>query len=216
MGSLLATRLARKITDSFGIVFSAVKFFTDSSAVLGMLHCHSNTFQEFVGIRVAEIKKNSNVKDWAWVPTHANPADLGTRTNVVPADLGPDSVYQKGMDWMNGPHPEWPIKKEFTNTPLEERRKDISCAIIHVPDSSLARFRTLQPAVRALATVISAVRKWKAYKRLNPPIQLAGKYTGTPTPEELDIAKRFLISGAQKDFKKGELDSLSLCCPRRS
>ena len=102
MGLLLATKLARKITDSLRIVFSAVKFFTDSSAVLGMLHCHSDTFQEFVGIRVAEIKKNSNVKDWAWIPTHANPADLGTRTNVVPADLGPDSFYKKGMDGMNG------------------------------------------------------------------------------------------------------------------
>ena len=89
---------------------------------------------------------------------------------------------------MNGPHSEWPIKKEFTSPPPVERRKDISCAIIHVPDSSLARFRTLQPAVRALATVISAVRKWKAYKRPNTPVQLAGKYTGTPTPEELDIA----------------------------
>ena len=49
----------------------------------------------FFGIRVAEIKKNLNVKDWAWIPTHANPAVLGTRTNVVPADLGPDSFYRK-------------------------------------------------------------------------------------------------------------------------
>ena len=56
--------------------------------------------------------------------------------------------------------------------------------------------------------MISAVKKWKAYRRLNPPIRLEGNYTGTPPPEELDIAERFLISGAQKDFKKGELDSL--------
>ena len=181
-------------------MFSAVKFFTDSSSVLGMLHCHSDTFQEFFGIRVAEIKKNSNVKDWAWIPTHANPADLGTRTNVVPADLGPDTLYQKGMDWMNGPHSEWPTKKEFTSPPPEERRKDISCAIIIVLDSSLARFRTLQPAVRVLATVISAIKRWKNYKRPSPPIPLAGKYTGTPTPEELDIAERLLISKAQADF----------------
>ena len=135
----------------------ADKFFTDSSAVLGMLHCHSDTFQEFVSQQVAKIKKNSNVKDWAWIPTHTNPADLGTWTNVVPADLGPDSFYQKGMDWMNGPHSEWPIKKEFTSPPPEERRKDISCAIIHISDSSLARFRTLQPVVRALATVVSTL-----------------------------------------------------------
>ena len=40
---------------------------------------------EFVGVRVAEIKKkNSNVQDWCWIPIHANPADLGTRANVSP------------------------------------------------------------------------------------------------------------------------------------
>ena len=60
----------------------------------------------------------------------------------------------------------------------------------------------------ALATVISAVKKWRGYRRPNPPIQLAGKNTGTPTLEELDIAERFLISKAQKDLKNCELDSL--------
>ena len=67
-------------------------------------------------------------------------------------------------------------QKEFTSPPPEERRKDIACAIINVSDSFLARFRTLQPAVRALAMVISAVKKWRDYRRPNPPIQLAGKY----------------------------------------
>ena len=56
--------------------------------------------------------------------------------------------------------------------------------------------------------MISAIKRWRGYMRPNPPIQLAGKYTGTPTPEELDILERSLISQAQKDFKKGELDSM--------
>ena len=53
MGSLMAIRLAKKICDTFQFQFSETHFFTDSSAVLGMLHCDSVTFKEFVGNRVS-------------------------------------------------------------------------------------------------------------------------------------------------------------------
>ena len=56
MGSLMAIRLAKKIWDTFQFQFSEMHFFTDSSAVLGMLHCNSVTFKEFVGNRISEIK----------------------------------------------------------------------------------------------------------------------------------------------------------------
>ena len=56
MGSLMAIRLAKKICDTFQFHFSETHYFTDSSAVLGMLHCDSVTFKEFVGNRVSEIK----------------------------------------------------------------------------------------------------------------------------------------------------------------
>ena len=41
-----------------------------------------------------------------------------------------------------------------------------------------------------------------------PLLRKGEKYTGTPTPEELDISERFLISKAQADFKAGESESL--------
>ena len=112
---------------------------------------------EFVGVRVAEIKKkNSNVQDWCWIPTHANPADLGTRANVSPKDLGPDSTYQNGMDWMCQPHSQWPCRKDFTKPPQEEMRKRYTCSATNAIAPFLSRFRSLQPAVRAMATVIAA------------------------------------------------------------
>ena len=64
LGSLMATRLAKKVVEAFRLTFTEIRFFTDSSVVLGMLQCTSDTFLEFVGVRVAEIKKNSNVQDW--------------------------------------------------------------------------------------------------------------------------------------------------------
>jgi hypothetical protein len=56
MGSLVAVRLYQKIKDSLRMDVEGVRFFTDSSAVLG-----SGTFLEFVGIRVSEIRTKSKV-----------------------------------------------------------------------------------------------------------------------------------------------------------
>ncbi len=39
------------------------RYFTDSSAVLGMLQTESCKFNEFVGARVSEVKVNSNVEN---------------------------------------------------------------------------------------------------------------------------------------------------------
>ncbi len=61
MGSLVAVRLYQKIKDSLRLEIEGVRFFTDSSAVLGMINKDSGTFLEFVGTRVSEIQTKSKV-----------------------------------------------------------------------------------------------------------------------------------------------------------
>ena len=56
MGALLTVRLARKIRDSLQMELEAVRYFTDSTAVLGMVLRESATYQEFVRTSVSEIK----------------------------------------------------------------------------------------------------------------------------------------------------------------
>ena len=57
----------------------AVRYFTDSSAVLGMLNKDSASFLEFVGTRVSEIRIKSNPdKEGFWIPGELNLADQGT------------------------------------------------------------------------------------------------------------------------------------------
>ena len=104
-----------------------------------MLQCDSDTFNEFVGNRVAEIRKNSNIDCWYWVPTDKNPADMGTRPKVEPSDLAAGTDYQIGMDWMRDPVSKWPTRKTFS-TPLPRKRGGkiewgwlLSCLILPVP-----------------------------------------------------------------------------------
>jgi hypothetical protein len=78
-------RLARKVREALKIPFSGTRYFTDSSAVLGMLRTESGKFLVFVGARVSEVKVNSDVEnEWRWLEGNCNPADLGTRSRATP------------------------------------------------------------------------------------------------------------------------------------
>jgi hypothetical protein len=121
MGSLVAVRLYQKIKDSLRMDIEGVRFFTDSSAVLGMLNKDSGTFLEFVGTRVSEIRTKSKVDtEWFWIPGELNPADMGTRPTMTPESMGEESTYQKEFPWMYQPVENWPVKKDFTPPPVEE------------------------------------------------------------------------------------------------
>jgi hypothetical protein len=101
VGALLAVRLARKIRDSLQMELEAVRYFTDSTAVLGMILRESVTYQEFVGTRVSEIRTKSDPEtEWFWIPGEMNIVDMGTRPTVLPGDMGPGTPYQEGLPWM--------------------------------------------------------------------------------------------------------------------
>jgi hypothetical protein len=63
MASVNSVRLARKVRESFRIPLAGTRYFTDSSAVLGMLSTESGRFRKFVGARVSEVKVNSNIEE---------------------------------------------------------------------------------------------------------------------------------------------------------
>jgi hypothetical protein len=99
-----SVRLARKVREALKIPLSGTRYFTDSSAVLGMLRTESGKFLEFVGARVSEVKVNSDVEnEWRWLEGNCNPADLGTRSRATPKDMVFGSEYQVGMPWMAEP-----------------------------------------------------------------------------------------------------------------
>ena len=179
-----------------------------------MLHCDSVTFKEFVGNRVSEIKNRSDVKQWSWVPTDKNPADWGTRAHVSPADLQSGSEYQEGMAWMKEPVSSWPIKKTFSKPPPEERRKElvtVASARVMTPllGNLVSRSSRLMRTIRALATALMAVKKWRTYKR-DPQVThpVAGKYKSVIPVEMLDLAEGYLLCAAQSRIQVKDIQSL--------
>jgi hypothetical protein len=94
VGPLLAVRLASKILDSLKMELEALRYFTDLSAVLGMLDKDSVSFLEFVGTRVSKIKtKSKPEKEWFWIPGELNLADIQP---CCPTTWGWERLTRKG------------------------------------------------------------------------------------------------------------------------
>jgi hypothetical protein len=168
-----SVRLARKVKGALKIPLTGTRYFMDSSAVLGMLRTELGKFTEIVGARVREVKVNSNVeKEWLWLVGNRNPADLVTRSNDTPQEMGPGSEYQDGMPWMRKPVESWPCKKSFSPAPEEEFRKDMMEGARNIVKGTKespageACFPAigkggLDRLVRVYGYVVAAIYKWR-------------------------------------------------------
>jgi hypothetical protein len=235
MGSLVAVRLYQKINDSLRLEVSEARFFTDSSAVLGMIFKDSGTFLEFVGTRVSEIQTKSKVDtEWFWIPGELNPADMGTRPTMTPRDMGEGTPYQVGLSWMYQPVDSWPTRKDFTSPPAEECRKDVTqatCAVARIVKRGLAypaRATSRAKLVRIFGYVMMAAAAFRKRPRRTPLVMVeAGegrKVPGPPPRCYLEAALDYLVEDAQKNMNLDGTASLEaeeiirehdVCPPRR-
>jgi hypothetical protein len=221
VGALLAVRLAHKIIDSLRMPLEAVRYFTDSSAVLGMLSKDSASFLEFVGTRVSEIRiKSDPEKEWFWIPGELNLADQGTRPTVLPRDMAPGTPYQDGLPWMKDPEEAWPVKKKFSTPPAEECRKDVLKAAggVRMTPGLVypARATTRAKLERIYGYVFTAVARFKKLPAFSPVgIRAEGRTKerpqaiyGPPAEKYRAAARQFLIQDAQASLVEKQLESL--------
>ncbi len=220
-----SVRLARKAREALKIPLSGTRYFTDSSAVLGMLRTESGKFNEFVGARVSEVKVNSNEEnEWRWLEGNCNPADLGTRFRATPKDMVFGSEYQVRMPWMVSPESTWPCKKSFSPAPTEEFRKDMregACCVVSKEEPQESEFPEvkrggLDRLIRVYGYVMAAMYKWRKKTGAAGPViinstQLPnGKKIGCPSIQCLRSAELFLLERAQKEMKTSRTKSLNV------
>jgi hypothetical protein len=214
-GAVASVRLAQQVEEFLGITFAWRYFFTDLSAVLGMLRRESAAFQEFVGTRVSEVKTKSDPEsEWYWIPTDKNLADMGTRPNVDPSDMGQDSHYQTGMPWMAEEESCWPVNQSFSRPPEEEFRKQAVCLAVKNDESfiQLGRFKSYRKVLRVVGLVFQFIENIRR-SMIGSGLRDKQVQSGTILSERnLRQAEIFLLVNSQQGLwdkmKKGDLDSL--------
>ena len=89
-----------------------------------MVKKDSYGFNTYVAVRVGEIQTKTNIEDWYWLESALNIADWVTRPKS-PADIGPNSNWQTGPDFLRLPEEEWPIVKAPLAMSLPELKKEV-------------------------------------------------------------------------------------------
>ncbi len=83
---------------------------TDSQVALFWLGSKRTSLHTWVRNRAIETNRLTNEDDWRWVEGKDMIADLGTRKGMTITDVGPDSLWINGFDWMRRPVSEFPMK----------------------------------------------------------------------------------------------------------
>ena len=163
---------------------------TDSTVCLQWINGQGN-YKQFVSNRVQKI--NQEKIEWRYVPTHQNPADIGSRGK--PRELQINETWMHGPGWLSEPE-KWPgqvqiklsEKSESESRRLKEVMKVAIPQKVDFIDSLLEKFQ-LSKTVRILAWVKRFINVFVRGKKVDGPL----------TTEEVQEQMQFLIKRAQSE-----------------
>ena len=93
---MLATRLKVYVLEQLEFTVNKIYFWTDSQITLKYIKSESKRFPIFVMNRLHEIRANSDITEWNYVPGEMNPADHC-------AGYTPFSQFMSQTSWIDGP-----------------------------------------------------------------------------------------------------------------
>lgn len=208
-GAVLAAEIAQTIIDQVGIKFDQVKFYSDSRIVLGYIHNHSRRFYTYVSNRVQKIRHVSEPRQWSYVPSDLNPADIGSR------GASPLILQQSG--WLSGPdflHKQIETVPEFF--PVLDPENDnevrqivsVSVTCIQEPDTfgtkRFEKFSTWSRLVMAISVLRYAVISH------HDKLPCKGWHLGISRNSEFrKQSECFILRMVQKEFYLKEIKSLN-------
>lgn len=147
-GAVLATRLAKYLTQTLRFKIDSTFYWTDSQVVQAWIHNCAQTFKPFVAVRVGEIQTMTKAQEWRHVPGMLNPADLATRASKT-VDL--PELWLSGPSFLLHGLESWPENAKVAKTTEEMRAKFIQ---VHVSQSQLVENQT--------KTLQEALENWRA------------------------------------------------------
>ncbi|XP_055615136.1 uncharacterized protein LOC129761441 [Toxorhynchites rutilus septentrionalis] len=190
--AVLGVRLMQFVEESHTVKVQQRFLWSDSATVLAWLRSDHRRYKQFVACRVGELLTASDVREWHWVPSKHNPADLATK-------FGKGSCEDVSRVWFNGPgflkdpESEWPRQRTITVSTEEELRPCHAHCKMFIPEMvfDLERFSRLSRLIRSAAYV----HRWIANRRRRTKGEAV--FVGHLRSEELLEGQRMLIRLAQ-------------------
>ena len=205
MGAVLGLRLAVSICSALNRDLQSVHFWSDSMNVLWWIRGHSRQMKPFVANRVGEIQTKSEPKQWRYVETKENPADVITRGTTV-LELSENEKWWHGPPYLQKSEFEWPknVFQKGDEADNEMKTKTVhslfsqDCNTSEVVDPK--RYSSWTRLTRVYAWVWRFVNNCREAKQ--------NKMIGELSPDEIREAETELIKQAQYDEFRDEYKAL--------
>ena len=220
-GAVLASQAVNKIVKEMDIEINEITFYTDSKVVLSYIQNESRRFYVYVANRVQIIRKISSPKQWKYVDTSENPADLSTRCLNVQRLTG--SAWLTGPSFLRDPN-RTAAEDQEDEIPLNEndpevRKNTVSLKTQISKQNGLgvdrfSRFSSLHSLQRAIAHLIVVIKEFKR-RRNKSQEEIESKISSSkntklmrqPTAKELQEAMTVIIRAVQSESLSEELKS---------
>ncbi|XP_055527264.1 uncharacterized protein LOC129719873 [Wyeomyia smithii] len=119
--AVLGVRLMQFVEQSHSVKIQQRFLWSDSTTVLSWLRADHRKYKQYVACRVGELLEASNVREWHWVPTKLNPADMATKWGKGPCK-NIAGAWFNGPEFLKGSPNEWPREKTKLLPTEEELR----------------------------------------------------------------------------------------------
>ncbi len=132
MAAETATEVAKMVTTAITIQPDDLVFWTDSMNVLCWLDTETRDLNPFVANRVSRILETTRARQWQWVPTADNPADIPSRGETADKLVG-CRLWWEGPKFIKGSKQDWPKRPNVVHNEetLKEVRKGAAFRTTH-------------------------------------------------------------------------------------
>ncbi|XP_055585157.1 uncharacterized protein LOC129738006 [Uranotaenia lowii] len=195
--AVLGTRLMTFVTEGHSIPIHDRFYWTDSNTVLSWISSDHRRYRSYVACRVGEILRVSTEKEWNWVPSKFNVADIATKWGNGP-NFDTDSSWFRGPSFLYTDEEPW-VKPDLSATTEEELKPvHIHQEIIHPTLINFDNFSKWNVLLRSTALVF---RFAALAKRKTVPEEIISQ-------EHLKQAQNLLWKLAQGDSYQKEITQL--------
>ena len=218
-GAVMSVRLSQTLQSELDVKLSRVVYWTDALTVLRYIQNDEKRWKIFVANRIAEIRENTEPKQWKFVPGPQNPADAATR-GLQAQDITVGSVWFQGPEFLKYDENNWP---EFPKVgpPAEDDENLRRPAVVNVMQSTqpgdLAklkwenliqpeRYSSWQKLKRHAAWVIRAVKNFLSHTSR---FKVSSVRNHSLLFSEIEFAETCLLRKAQVDGFSRDYANLS-------
>jgi len=110
--AVLAAKLGTMVCCELDYELSRVVYWTDATVVLRYLNNTASRFQTFVANRLQLLHSLTSVRQWRYVPTALNPADVASR-GFSPEKVNSADMLFYGPNFLNECESQWPEQPDF-------------------------------------------------------------------------------------------------------